>query len=116
MRDRRIACYSVLVFVFLIEAFGLDGWFLACFVAVCVALTQMRPPRDRAILIAPVIMLALLFATRGINDWIASRQGGAIAAACESYQAKHGAFPSALEDLVPAQLSSVPSGRIALSG
>lgn len=57
---------------------------------------------------------AAIYGLAAVNSFTAARRTGDIAAACEAYKAKTGAYPENLRALVPEYLKSVPAAKFTI--
>ena len=111
-------------FLFAIEVFVLDGWWLFLFsfavpLAIVVSGKGNQSPRvvlqdKRGMrqLAAWGLIFLLLVGSTLANEALAEKRGREIATACRQYRQHSGHFPAQLSDLVPGYLSAIPPGKL----
>jgi hypothetical protein len=63
---------------------------------------------------AYTLLVALLFVLNALNRRVGRQGAERIAAACEEYKTRKGAYPESLELLVPAYLKNIPPAKVSL--
>jgi hypothetical protein len=115
MRTRKYFTAAALLFATeLVLGTGLIGIVGGIVGAVVVILSAETIPalRQRTQLAALFLTIALAtFGWLGLNARVAKQNAITVIAACKRFRSEHGRYPSALNQLVPNQLPSLPPAR-----
>lgn len=98
---------------------GLAAMFIAAvfWAAALALLLKGRKPAARELGLkaaAYTLLIALLFGLNLINGRVGKQGAERITAACEAYKTRNGAYPEALQQLVPEYLKYIPPAKLSL--
>lgn len=93
---------------------------IAVLLAAAALMYRLKGKGDRAKALALkaaafALLVGVLFALKAANRGIALRGAEDLAAACEAYKARTGAYPGSLDMLVPADIPVLPRAGLSLS-
>jgi hypothetical protein len=106
----------VAVLVIIVEATLIDGWILALLLLAVTSLLAVRDyrarrPVDRVVTVIGIVTFVIVVLCNRVNAYVVQRQGERIYAACEAFKNAEGRYPESIEELVPARLHSIPTGK-----